>query len=111
MWADILTKPKQGKSFQEFPSKLMNVPIDIPITATSMTKPPEDSVACKMRKHESEPDASAQECVEVRTKSNHGQNKPWPTIYLGGKLWDPNKYVKLIMGGITRRLACDYSFI
>ena len=28
MWADILNKPKQGKSFREFRSELMNVPLD-----------------------------------------------------------------------------------
>ena len=28
MWADILNKPKQAKSFREFRSELMNVPLD-----------------------------------------------------------------------------------
>ena len=28
MWLDILTKPKQGKAFQEFRGRLMNVPED-----------------------------------------------------------------------------------
>ena len=28
MWADVLNKPKQGKSFREFRGELMNVPLD-----------------------------------------------------------------------------------
>ena len=28
MWADVLTKPKQGELFRVFISKLTNVPID-----------------------------------------------------------------------------------
>ena len=28
MWADINTKPRQGKGFREFRAKLMNCPVD-----------------------------------------------------------------------------------
>ncbi len=107
MWADVLTKPKQGQAFWEFCSKLMNIPIDIPID--EVDKPP--NTTTRMRNHQTRTNASAQECAGVHTDRTKRQNQLWPLIYLGGTLWDPNKYVKMIAQGMTRRLACTNSFM
>ena len=41
MWADVLTKPLQGKAFREMRSKLMNMPVDyVDPPAQKSTKKP-----------------------------------------------------------------------
>ncbi|KAL7464347.1 hypothetical protein ACHAXS_004676 [Conticribra weissflogii] len=107
MWADVLTKPKQGQAFREFRSKIMNVPIDIPIDGLDGPLKPTP----RTRKHWTKPNVSAQECVGVRTNCTMQHNQLWPLILLGGTLWDPNKYVKMLSQGMTRRLACTNSFL
>ncbi len=86
MWADVLTKPKQGHTFSK--SRQPNT-----------------------QKNDNHNITSVQECVGVHTKSTSDKNRPWPFIHLGGALWDPNKYVRMLMKGMTRQSACTNSFV
>ncbi len=104
MWADILTKPKQGKAFHNFCNKLMNHQLD-EIPTNTINK------RLNTREHKSI-NVLAQECVDACTKNvAQTKNNMWPVTTINNKRWDPNVYVKLLTKGLTRSLACAESFI
>ncbi len=113
MWAEVLTKPKQGRTFREFCIKLMNVPIDVPIYKTKT--PPKIKHQHDKQKHQqkqqNKPVISAQGCVDANTKTSGHNTYTWPLIHLEDVLWDPNKYVVMLTQGMSRRLACLESFV
>ncbi len=67
IWADVLTKPKQGQLFRDFQSKLMNISVDIP-TAHFDTDLPTPSLNKATQEQKSHLTTSVQECVDKLTK-------------------------------------------
>ncbi len=112
MRADVLTKPKLGKIFKGFRSKLMNIPIDIPIS--HIEAPNGDHSQKETRKHSTHIIVPVQECDGTRTcltTHRHTKDKQWPHVLLNGSLWDPIKYIELLSKGLARKIACVRSFV
>ncbi len=82
----------------------MNVRVDIPIEYIDTGQPLMNKTT---RKQKPESSASVQEYVDVQAKPIHhnktnAHENEWLPIVIGGKLWDLNKYIRLVMQGVTK---------
>ncbi len=116
MWADINTKPKQGKIFREFRGHVMGIPAeynDDEYKKEIITIPPVNSMLSVPRVKE-----ASKECVG---ESQKGQNltaaRPpdigaqAPIKIVGGKPWSPGVYHNLRLMGNTLEVAWERAFI